>query len=259
VRLGLSFGARVALGLCAAAAARGAGSLSIAAAANLTYALDGLNAEFKRAAPGVAVTTAVGASGNLVAQIRNGAPYDVFLSADLEFPEALVKSGHAEAGSLTPFAVGRIVLWTVRPGVDLSSIGSAVRSPAVRTLAIANTDSAPYGRGARQALEKLGLWDTARPKLVTAENISQAAQFVDTGNADAGFVALSAVLSPRLKGRGRWIEVPSALHEPLVQGAVITALGKRNPEAARYIEFLRSNAARAVLERFGYTAPGSAH
>jgi len=256
VRPGLFFGAAACLGLCAAADTRGAGSLSIAAAANLTYALDALNAEFKKAAPGVEVTTSVGASGNLVAQIRNGAPYDVFLSADLEFPEALVRTGHAEARSLTPFAVGRIVLWTVKPGVDLSSIAAAVRSPAVQTLAIANTDSAPYGRGARQALEKLGLWDAARPKLVTAENISQAAQFVETANADAGFVALSAVVSPRLQGRGRWIEVPAALYEPLVQSAVITARGRGNPESARYIAFLLGDVARAVLERFGYGAPG---
>jgi molybdate transport system substrate-binding protein len=243
--------------MCAAGGARGAGSLSVAAAANLAFALDGLNAEFSKTAPAVKVTVVLGASGSLVAQISNGAPYDVFLSADLGFPEALVRTGHADAASLTPFAVGRIVLWTVKPGVDLSSVAAAVRSPSVQTLAIANTVSAPYGRGARQALQSLGLWDLAGPKLVTAEDISQAAEFVETGNADAGFVAMSAVLSPKLKGRGRWIEVPAELYEPLVEGAVITARGKGNPESARYIAFLRSASARAVLERFGYGSPAS--
>ena len=255
MRLGFRGWLRLALGLGAAVAARGAGSLSIAAAANLSYALEALNAEFGKAEPGVAVTSAFGASGSLVAQISNGAPYDVFLSADLSFPEALVKAGHAGAASLTPFAVGRIALWTVKPGVDLSSVSAAVRSPSVRTLAIANTESAPYGRGAMQALRRLGLWDGARPKLVTAEDISQAAEFVETGNADAGFVALSAVVSPRLRGRGRWIEVPAGLHDPLVQAAVVTARGMGNPESARYVAFLRGAGARAVLERFGYGAP----
>ncbi len=248
-------GACLALGLFTAVAARGAGQLSIAAAANLSYALEEINAEFGKAEPGVRVTTAYGASGSLVAQIGNGAPYDVFLSADLGFAQALARAGQAEAASLTPFAVGRIVLWTVKPGVELSTVASVVRSPSVKTLAIANTESAPYGRGALQALRKLGLWDEARPKLVTAEDISQAAGFVETGNADAGFVALSQVLSPRLRGRGRWIEVPAGLYDPLVQGAVITARGRDNPESARFLSFLRGGAARAVLERFGYGAP----
>jgi molybdate transport system substrate-binding protein len=248
----------VCLGLGAPIAACGAGTLTIAAASNLSYALEALNAGFAEASPGVDVKTAVGASGNLVAQIRSGAPYDVFLSADPEFAAALVRTGHADSKSLTPFAVGRLVLWTVKPGLDVSDIAATVRSPAVRALAIANADSAPYGRAARQALEKLGLWADARPKLVTGENISQATQFVETGNADAGFVALSAVVSPGLKGRGRWAEVPARLYEPLTQVAVITAHGSGNPGAASYLAFLRSEAAHRILESFGYGMPGPA-
>jgi molybdate transport system substrate-binding protein len=206
----------------------------------------------------VTVTTAVGASGSLVAQIRSGAPYDVFLSADLGFAKALVASGNASLESLTPFAVGRLVLWTVKPGVGLPGVAATVRDPSVRVLAIANTDTAPYGRAARQALEKLGLWSVAGQKLVTAENISQATQFVETGNADAGFVALSAVLSPKLRGNGRWIEVPSDLYDPLVQAAVITTHGSANPESARYIAFLQGNAAAGVLASFGYGLPDPA-
>jgi molybdate transport system substrate-binding protein len=244
-----------ALALCAGLAARGQGSLSIAAAANLTYALGGLDAEYAKVSPGVQITTALGASGSLVAQISNGAPYDIFLSADMKFAKKLADLGHASASSLTPFAVGRLVLWTVKPGVDVADISAAVRNPSVRVLAIANAESAPYGRAAKQALGKLGLWEAAQPKLVTSEDISQATEFVETGNADAGFVALSLVMSPRLQGKGRWTEVPSDLYEPLTQVAAITTQGSGNPEAARYIAFLRSEAAAKVLESFGYGAP----
>jgi molybdate transport system substrate-binding protein len=192
-----------------------------------------------------------------VAQISNGAPYDVFLSADMGFPEALARAGHADAASLTPFAVGRLVLWTVKPGVDVTGVRAAVLSPAVHSLAIANTETAPYGRAARQALESLGLWAEAQPKLATAEDISQAAQFVETGNADAGFVALSAVLSPKLRGRGRWVEVPATLYKPIVQGAIITAHGAANPASAAYIAFLHGDAARRALEAAGYGVPSA--
>ena len=208
--------------------ARAAESVSIAAAANLVYALDALNAEFQHSAPGVTVTVATGASGNLVAQIKNGAPYDVFLSADLEFPQALVKAGQASAKSFVTFATGRLVLWTMKPGLDFSSIADVVRNPTVQKLAIANTETAPYGRAAKQVLEKLGAWTDAQPKLVTGENISQTAQFVETGNADAGFVALSLVMSPKLKDKGRWLEVDATLHAPLEQGAVLTNRGAGN-------------------------------
>ncbi len=250
-----AFAASAFVGSTYAADASRPATLSVAAAANLVYALDALNAEFAKSAPEVAVTSATGASGSLVAQIAHGAPYDVFLSADRGFAQALVNAGNADARSLSTFAVGRLVLWTTREGVDLSDIAAAVRNPRVRKLAVANTDTAPYGRAAQQALRSLGAWEDAEPKVVIGENISQTAQWVETGNADAGFVALSIVISPRLKGRGRWTEVPAALHEPLEQCAVITARGSANPAAARYVAFLHSPAARAILEAFGYGIP----
>jgi molybdate transport system substrate-binding protein len=231
------------------------GALSVAAAANLVYALDALDAEFAKADPGVTVTSATGASGSLVAQIEHGAPYDIFLSADPDFPRALVKAGQGGAGSLTAFAVGRLVLWTTETGVDVSDISAAVRSLTVKKLAIANVTTAPFGKAAKEALEKLGAWDDVQHKLVVGENISQAAQFVDTGNADAGFVALSIVVSPKLKDKGRWTEVPAVLYGSLEQCAVITAHGSANPAAARYIAFLQSPAARAILVKFGYGIP----
>jgi molybdate transport system substrate-binding protein len=243
------------VGRARAADAARPGALSVAAAANLVYALDALNTEFARSAPEVAVTSATGASGSLVAQIAHGAPYDVFLSADRGFAEALVSAGNGDAKSLSTFALGRLVLWTTREGIDISDIAAAVRSPRVRKLAVANVDTAPYGRAAKQALRSLGAWDAAEAKVVVGENISQTAQWIETGNADAGFVALSIVISPRLKGRGRWTEVPAALHEPLEQCAVITTHGSANPAAARYVAFLHSPAARAILEAFGYGIP----
>ena len=232
-----------------------ADKLSIAVASNLIYALDALTAEFRRTEPATEVTVVTGASGSLVAQIEHGAPFDVFLSADLEYPEKLVASGRAVPRSLTTFAVGRLVLWSTRPSIDVSSLPALVRNPQVRRIAVANVTTAPYGKAAREALLKLGLWSEAGPKLVVGENITQTAQFVETGNADAGFVALSLVLSPRLKDKGRWQEIDAALHSPLEQGAVITKRGGSNPAAARFLLFLRSSAARSVFERFGYRVP----
>lgn len=235
--------------------ARAAESVSVAAAANLLYALDALNAGFKQAAPGVTVTTAIGASGSLVAQIKNGAPFDLFLSADLDFPRALVAAGQAEAKSLTPFATGRLVLWTTRADIDVNDVAAAVRNPSVRKIAIANLATAPYARAAKQALEKLGAWRDAEPKLVVGENISQTVQFVETGNAELGFVALSVVLSPELKNRGHWTEVSASLHEPLTQGAVLTTRGTANPAARRYLEFLSGEPAKKILRAYGYAVP----
>ena len=196
-----------------------------------------------------------GASGDLVAQIEHGAPYDVFLSADLHFAEVLVAKGAADPKSLNTFAYGRLVLWTTRPGLDVSDVAATVRSPAVQHLAIANTSTAPYGRAARQALEKLGAWADAPPKLVVGESISQTVQFVETGIADAGFVALSVVVSPKLKGKGAWSEVPAALYDPLGQASVVTGHGAGNPAAERYLAFLKGTSARAILEQFGYRTP----
>jgi molybdate transport system substrate-binding protein len=231
------------------------GTLSIAAAANLVYALDALDAEYNKEAPNVKVTTATGASGNLVAQIKNGAPYDVFLSADLDFPRALIAAGQADGKTLITFAVGRLVIWTTRADIDVSDTKAAVRNPAVKKLAIANVTTAPYGRAAKEAMDHLGVWAEAQPKLVVGENISQTAQFIDTGNADAGFVALSLVLSPKLKNKGRWSEVPSELYSSIDQGAVVTAHGAGNPAAKAYLDFLNGSAARAIFKANGYGLP----
>jgi molybdate transport system substrate-binding protein len=236
-------------------AAAAAEAVAVAAAANLTFVLAPLDQEFERMNPGVTVTSEVGASGSLVAQITNGAPYDVFLSADMEFPRKLIAAGGAQATSLVTFAYGKLVLWTVRPGLELSSIAAVVRSPQVHRLAVANPKLAPYGRAAEEALAKLNLAAEAEPKIVFGETISQTAQFVSSGNADAGFVALSLVTSPNLREKGRWIDVPADLYAPIAQGAVLTTRGAANPGAVKYVRFLATPEARAVFAKFGYGLP----
>ena len=236
---------------CAAPAA----DLAVAAAANLVYALDALNAEFGRLHPDVHVTKTTGASGTLVTQISQGAPYDIFLSADLDFAQKLVKAGGADASSLKTFALGRLVIWTTREDIDVSTVDGVIVNPAVHKLAIANPKTAPYGRAAMETIAKLRLAPAAEPKLVQGENISQTAEFVETGNADAGFVALSLVLAPKLKVRGHWKEVPAGLYSPLEQAAVITHRGAGNPAAQAYVDFLGSPAAGHILEKFGYHLP----
>jgi molybdate transport system substrate-binding protein len=229
--------------------------VAVAAAANLVYALAPLDEAFAKSHPEIAVRREMGASGNLVVQIENGAPYDVFLSADTDFPKQLIKAGGADAASLVVFAVGKLALWTAKAGLSFDSVDSAVHNPSVRRLAIANPRTAPYGRAAQEALAKLGLTAEAGPKLVVGENISQAAEYVETGNADAGFVAMSLVLSPKLKNRGTWIEGPQGLYDPIEQGAVITKRGASNAAAKTYIEFLRGPEAREIFKRFGYGVP----
>ncbi len=229
--------------------------VSVAAASNFVYALDDLAAAFQRTASDVELSLVTGASGNLVAQIRHGARCDVFLSADREYPEALIASGHAERSSFTVFAIGRLVLWTTRTSLPFESVPDVVRDSTVRKLAIAHPDTAPYGRAALQVLEAFDLKRSATPKIVIGENITQTAQFVETGHADAGFVALSLVQSPRLKNRGRWLEIPPGLHLPLEHAAVLTTRGATNSAARRFLAFLHSEPAREILQRHGYALP----
>jgi molybdate transport system substrate-binding protein len=239
-------------GVLRAAAAE---TVQIAAASDLVYCLDALNAGFKAVEPSVEVQVSTGSSGNFFAQIQHGAPYDVFLSADLRYPRELVAAGYADGATLTPYAIGRIVLWTTRPDLDLSTGLGILRGNGVKRFAIANPDHAPYGRAAKQALERAALWEAVASRLVLGENISQTAQFIETGNADAGVVALSLVLAPRLAGVGRYVEIPSTEHEPLEQGAVLTRHGAANGAARRYLAFLKSKEARAIFDRFGFRLP----
>ena len=234
--------------------ARGEETVAVAAAANLVYVLADLNAEFQRANPGVKLTKATGASGSLFAQITHGAPFDVFLSADTEYPRQIVAAGLGDAKSQRTFASGQLVLWTTRTDLDVVDIAATVRHASVKKIAIAQPQTAPYGRAAQAALEKLGAWADAQRKLVVGENITQTAQFIETGNADAGFVALSLVASPRLATKGRWHAVAASLHPgvSLDHAAVLTTRGAANAAARRYLDFLASPAAKKILRAHGY-------
>jgi molybdate transport system substrate-binding protein len=227
-------------------------SLSLAAASDLVYCLEELNAVFREAHPGVDLKSSTGASGSIFAQIQNGAPFDVFLSADVRYPHELIKAGLAEKKSLQIYAIGHLVVWTNTDGVDVSGGLDALAAPAVKKIALANPEHAPYGRAARAALEQAGLWDRVKDRLVFGENIAQTAQFIETGNADAGIVALSLVMSPRLAKTGRWTPIPVEMSPRLEQAAVLTKRGRSNPAAARYLEFLASREARAVFDRYGF-------
>jgi len=153
------------------------------------------------------------------------------------------------------YATGRLALWTTDPAIDVVKGFSIVLDPAVHTVAIANPDTAPYGRAAKAALEKAGLWSQIHEKLVTGENIAQTAQFVQTGNADVGLVALSTLKSPKMAGVGRCWIVPEDAFAPIAQGAVVTKIGASNPLSRGYVEFLTSPEAAAIFERFGYAQP----
>lgn len=230
-------------------------TVSVAAAADLVYCLEDLNAAFDKTHPDVELKSSTGASGNFFAQIKNGAPFDVFLSADVNYPKELIKAGLADEKSLQMYAIGHLVVWTTLDKVDVSKGVESLAAPGLGKVAIANPEHAPYGRAAKAAIEHAKLWDTLKDKIVYGENIAKTAQFVETGNADAGIVALSLVLSPKLTKKGKWVEVPESDYPRLEQAAVLTKKGAENPMAAKYLEFLRSPEARAVFDRYGFRLP----
>lgn len=230
--------------------------INIAAAADLKFALDEIIAEFplKRSADEVTVT--YGSSGKFFTQIQHGAPFDLYFSADIALPRTLVKSGFA-ASDVMPYAVGRLVLW--RPHFDAAKMTLAsLTDPKVTRIAIANPQHAPYGQRAEEALRAAGVWPQIFPKLVYGENIAQTAQFVQTGNAQVGLLALSLALSPPLAKQGSYWLIPDTLHQPLEQGFIITRRAANNALAHRFADYLRTPAARTVLVRYGFTLPGEA-
>lgn len=234
--------------------ARAAEPVSVAAASDLVYCLDDLNAAFKKTHAEAEIKVSSGSSGNFATQIKNGAPFEVFLSADVGFPRDLIKAGLADEKSLTTYAFGRLVLWTTRPeAVDVTKGLEILRAGApVKKLAIANPGHAPYGRAAKEALQHEKLWDGVQSRIVLGENIAQTAQFVATGNADAGIVALSLVVSPKMAKVGKWQEIPAGMYTPLEQAAVLTKQGAGNPLARAYVDFLGTPAAREIFDRYGF-------
>jgi len=233
-------------------------TVAVAAAADLTYCIQDLNQEYHRNHPDTEVKVSTGSSGNFYTQIEHGAPYDVFLSADISFPRKLIDEGFADGSTLSVYSVGRLALWTTKPDkISLDKGVDVLRDPAVKRIAIANPDFAPYGRAAKAALETAGLWTEIQSRLVTGENIAQTAQFVQSGNADIGFVALSLLYTPTLKNVGRYVEVDPKLYPPLQQAVVLTKAGTANSAAHDYLQFLAGQEARTIFDRFGFEAPTS--
>lgn len=234
--------------------------LRLAAAADLEPVLPPILDEFRNLT-GIQTQVTFQASAALTSQIQNGAPFDIFLSADLGYPSRLIEAGLGDTAGLADpgrpiiYARGTLVLWTRRdsqlpaPSVDL------LRDSGLKRLAIANPDRAPYGRAAVAALQSLGVYESLKTKLVTAENISQTAQFVDSGNADAGLISLTSALTPRLASSGRYFEMPHNLYPPIEQGAIIVSKTNQHSAAKTLLEYLLSPSVQANFAKCGLS-PG---
>lgn len=234
--------------------------LLVAAAADLKFALDDVLVEFRKTHPEHDVKATYGSSGTLFAQIDNGAPFDFFLSADVKFPRQLVERGKAEKDSLFLYAIGHLVVWVPKESkVDVGQLGvKTLLDASVRKVAIANPDVAPYGAAAVAALKTLGVHEAVSAKLVLGENVAQAAQFVQSGAADAGVISLSLALAPKMKDSGRYWEVPGDAFPKLEQAGMIRIGAANRAGAAQLREFLSSPAGRAVLQRYGFVLPDAA-
>lgn len=238
---------------CALLAATGlhAGEVQVAVAANFTEPAKQIAAEFTKDTGHVAKLS-FGATGKFYAQITNGAPFEILLAADDSTPARLEREGHAIAGSRFTYAVGALVLWSSKPHF-VDAKGEVLKHGQFNKLSIANPKTAPYGAAAIETLKKLNLLQTTQAKFVQGENIAQTLQFVSTGNADLGFVALSQVFQDgRITHGSAWV-VPADMHDPILQDAVLLRRGDKNPAASALHAYLKGEKARAIIQRFGYT------
>ena len=240
----------VAVSCIASVVAAHAAEVHVAVAANFTAPMQKIAAEFERDT-GHTALLAFGATGKFYAQIRNGAPFEVFLAADDKTPARLDEEGATVPGSRFTYAIGRLVLWSAQPGV-VDDQGEVLGRGDFRHLAVANPKTAPYGAAGMEVLRRLGLADGIAARLVTGENISQTYQFVATGNAELGFVALSQVMADgKLSGGSAW-QVPAGLYDPIRQDAVILAAGRDKPAARALADYLRGDKAVAIIKSYGY-------
>lgn len=228
--------------------------LAIAAAADLQFALVEVKAAFAKVHPGVDVAITYGSSGTFHAQLMNRAPFDLFLSADLSYPRKLVEAGLADGSTEFLYSRGRLVLWVPKASpIPVEQLGiKALLHPAAKQVAIANPRHAPYGRAAEAALAKFGLLEAVQARLVFGENIAQAAQFVQTGAADVGILALSLAKAPVMASSGRFWELPEDAHPPLDQGGVILNHARNRAAALAFRAFMQSPPALEILRRYGF-------
>jgi molybdate transport system substrate-binding protein len=235
------------------------GQVRIAAASDLRFAMEDLVGAFTDANPGITVEPTYGSSGTFFAQISEGAPFDVFFSADAAYPRRLEAAGLAASGTTAVYGIGRLVLWAPDDStIDIEGRGlEALTDPAVRRIAIANPEHAPYGRAAEAAMKAAGVYDAVRSKLVLGENVAQAAQFAESGGADIGVIAHALAVAPELRDKGRFAAVPVDSYPPLEQ-AVVMLESAADPAAARaFLDFVLGPDGRALLDRHGFLPPGA--
>ena len=226
--------------------------ITVAAASDLQFAMPELVRGFEQQTK-ARVKVSYGSSGNFFSQIQNGAPFDVYFSADISYPQKLEAAGLTEPGTLRKYATGRLVIWVRNESrLDLSKGLRVLYDPSVKKIAIANPAHAPYGRAAVAALQSEKLYDNVASRLVFGENISQTAQFVETGNADAGLIALSLAIAPAMKAKGRYVEVPSSAYPAVEQACVVLKSSRRKDLARQLLEYVTGIEGKKILARFGF-------
>jgi molybdate transport system substrate-binding protein len=229
--------------------------LTIAAASDLQTVLPEIVRDFERSSS-AKVSVSYGSSGTYFALIQNGAPFDVFLSADVDYPKRLAEAGAADPSTLRVYATGHLVLWARRDrNLDLRRGLVALTDARIRRVALANPKYAPYGRAAEAALRSARLYDTLQPKFVTGESLTQAAQLVESGNADVGVLSRSLALGPVLTAEGAYVDIPSSLHPPIDQAAVVVTSSRDGALARSFVAFLSRGEAARHLRRFGFSLP----
>lgn len=232
-------------------------TLTIAAAASMKFALDEIVPAFEKKNPGISVKVSTGASGTLVTQISQGAPFDIFLSADTKYPQEVIKAGKAAGDSAFTYAVGSIIIWTLKDSpIDIEKLGiQSLTQEGVKKIAIANPDHAPYGKAAIAAMKQLGVYEAVSNKVVMGENIAQALQFTESGNAEVGIFAFSLVTTAKTKDKGKYWVVPATAFPKIEQAGVILS-GSKNLEAAlEFKKFLLGADGREILKKHGFALP----
>ena len=233
-------------GLCVAQ------NLTVATAADLQFAMQDIVDQFQRQT-GKQVRVIYGSSGNFFQQLQNGAPFDMFFSANLDYPKKLESAGLAEPGSYYEYAKGKIVLWVPTGSkINVKSGLSVLLEPSVRKIAVANPQHAPYGQAAVAAMQKAGVYEKVKEKFVLGENVSQTASFVMSGAADVGIVALSLALSPNMKGKGDFTVIPQDQYPPIKQASVILSSSKNKDIAKQFLSFIKTAVAAETMKRYGF-------
>ena len=233
--------------------------ITVAAAADLQFAMQDIGEQFQKAT-GKNVKLIYGSSGNFFQQLQNGAPFDMFFSANLDYAKKLEAAGLTVPGSYYQYAKGKIVIWVPKDSaLDLSSGLQSLLDPKIKKIAVANPEHAPYGQAAVAAMKREGIYDKVKDKLVLGENISQTASFVVSGAADVGIVALSLALSPNMKDKGRYEEIPTNEYPPIEQASVILGSSKNKETAQQFLSFVKTPAIGETLRRYGFEVPSQQH